>query len=622
MGRRSRTMVPYSLLVLLLFSPLSVAHPQCLDASPPSPASSPLTLCTQYSDFGCCTPEKEAKLLEQYQLVQHRMLQGDWKRCQGHVKGLLCQQCTPLAAHVFDAESSTSNADPRVLPGLCTDYCHQFYDKCRDIVWFLDPNLAASAAFHNKTSFCQKTSISDMGYCYPKFVYKNEETSKPAVQSSASSETGCLCLKRVADKLANPIFARHAGDNSGRLFVGEQRGLVYIIYPQTKQRLPSPFLDVSSKVILVSYFGDERGLGGMAFHLNFSTNGRVFVYYNVPLSAEESRKLRGKFGLRKWDHKSVLSEMHVLADDPNKVDPASEKVLLEVDQPYANHNGGELFFLDDGYLYLFLGDGGYAGDPHNSAQNTSRLLGKVLRLDVDTPSDNPQRAYSIPPDNPFVHEAGARPEIFAYGVRNIWRCGVDMGDPQTGSGRGRVLCGDVGQSLYEEVDLLKKGANYGWRAREGYECYDKTVCNQIGEEDLPVFVYNHTVGQSITGGQFYRGCRSPSLNGKYIYGDYQSKVKRLFALEETEAGQWRNSDVTMCGADMCTAPLTNVVDQYILSFDLDQQGEVYMLTSSDSLSRRETGAIYMFVDPASNKTAGDCAVIGTQQQTQTFQGRP
>ncbi|KAK7504145.1 hypothetical protein BaRGS_00004449 [Batillaria attramentaria] len=288
--------------------------------------------------------------------------------------------------------------------------------------------------------------------------------------------------------------------------------------------------------------------------------------------------------------------MHVSSSDTNKADPSTEKVLLEVNQPYANHNGGEMFFLDDGYLYVFLGDGGKAGDPHNLAQDLTSLLGKVLRLDVDTPPSG-DKPYSIPGDNPFVGKEGARPDIFAYGVRNIWRCGVDTGDRNTGAGKGRVLCGDVGQSMYEELDLLKKGANYGWRAREGDECYDVDMCKQLDPKELesPVYVYDHTVGKSVTGGQFYRGCESPSLNGKYLYGDYM--VGRLFSLEEASSGGWVNEDITMCGTDTCKDGLTNHVDTYIVSFGLDQKGEVYMLSTPSSRPSVSDGGLYKIVDP-------------------------
>ena len=324
--------------ILLIAFPQTLAHPQCLDASPPAPASSPLTMCTQYSKFGCCSPQQEEELLEQYRAVEHRLSDTDWARCHGYVKDLLCQRCTPLAAHVYDAEGDSAS-HPRALPGMCTDYCYEFYAKCRVVVWFLDPSLASTLTFQTNVSFCQQMRISDMGYCYPDFKYQ-ANNSEPAALTP-SSQPGCLCLESVATGLANPIIARHAGDGTGRLFVGEQRGVVYIVYPRTKERRPRPFLNITDKLLLSYHFGDERGLGGLAFHPDFARNGRVFVYYNAPLTAEEKQDLKGVLG-RKWDHKVRLVEMRVLAGDPDTVDPDWENVLLEVNEPFANHNGGEV----------------------------------------------------------------------------------------------------------------------------------------------------------------------------------------------------------------------------------------------------------------------------------------
>ncbi|XP_076443138.1 HHIP-like protein 1 isoform X2 [Babylonia areolata] len=589
-GRRLWLMTPALLTTLCL----TTAHPQCVDSTPPGPSTSPLTLCSHYRSSSCCSPHQERDILDVFLSLQHRLSSVDWDRCERYIQELLCARCSPFSAHMFDGQSR------RPLPGLCPDYCREFYSRCGDVTWFLDPALAASLRLHTHAEFCHNSTVSDMNYCFSgeRQAAEKEEKEEGQAAASVSSEEGCVCLEPlVVSGLANPILARHAGDGSGRLFVGEQRGVVWAVDPVSRQRSDTPFLNVSSRLLLTSRY-DERGLGGLAFHPRFSSNGRVFVYYNAPLTAgdltEEERKVR-----RRWDHVSRLSELRV--QEGAVVDPAWEKVLLEVHQPFANHNGGEVFFLGDGYLYLFLGDGGYAGDPYNLAQNKSWLLGKVLRLDVDTPSDHPDRPYSIPADNPFMEhpDPSARPEIFAYGLRNTWRCGVDMGDPYTGRGRDRVLCGDVGQAKYEEVDFLKKGANYGWSAREGFHCYKDNLCNHIGKEEMPVFAYNHTVGQSVTGGQFYRGPCSPALNGKYIFGDYQSG--RLFSLQESDDGSWQSSDVKLCSSDLCSDGLTNDLQKYILSFGLDQRGEVYILTSNSSLPMTADGAVYRIVDPRSSK---------------------
>lgn len=581
--------------------PMASGHPQCANADPPFAPSGNLTLCPEYSQFGCCSLHAENELLELYQHVQHRLKAEDWQRCQDYTRELLCQRCSPVSAHLFDTEIAEATA--RKLPGLCPNYCSHFYTTCRDIVWFIDEDLATSVTFQSKEMFCEHAQISDMDYCFPDFAESQKSGEASSGHQHTHTEAVCLCLEPVMTGLAGPLFGRHAGDGTGRMFVAEQQGLIYIVHPTTKTRLPKPFLDITEKILLSFNFGDERGLIGLAFHPDFAHNGRFFVHYNAPLEsqAELTEKERG-FGVI-FQHVTRVSEMHVSATDANMADHTTERILLQVNKPYANHNGGELFFRDDGYLYIFLGDGGKAGDPHNQAQDLTSLLGKVLRLDVDKPPSG-NLSYAIPSDNPFVDQAGVRPEIYAYGVRNIWRCGVDPGDKITGAGRDRVLCGDVGQSLYEEVDLLKKGANYGWRAWEGDHCYDRDMCQQLDptKVEMPVYVYDHTVGKSVTGGQFYRGCRYPSLDGKYIYGDYM--VGKLFSLEETSNGTWVNKDISMCDDDRCNNGLTNRVDTYITSFGLDQDGEVYVLSSPSGKTNVPDGGLYRIVDPVSTK--GKC----------------
>ncbi|KAK2170689.1 hypothetical protein LSH36_1g16004 [Paralvinella palmiformis] len=201
------------------------------------------------------------------------------------------------------------------------------------------------------------------------------------------------------------------------------------------------------------------------------------------------------------------------------------------------------------------------------------LLGSVLRLDIDHYTSS--HPYSIPSDNPFVNENGSRPEIFAYGIRNIWRCDVDEGDPETGYGRGRIICGDVGQGAYEEIDIIKRGRNYGWNSREGFECYRKDKCGKIGPEEFPIYAYSHSVGKSVTGGHVYRGCLNPNLHGLYVYGDYVNG--KLFRLKETVSSgsggsSWENKELTMCGEDVCFNGLVSQYEKNILSFGEDDDG--------------------------------------------------
>lgn len=303
---------------------------------------------------------------------------------------------------------------------------------------------------------------------------------------------------------SRPVDIQHAGDGSNRLFVLEQH--------EGRIRSFQNDQGVTSADIFLEINGigteDEEGLLGLAFHPDFESNGFFFVNY----SARNPRR-------------SVISRFNIAPTNPNVADPTSELVILEVIQPYPNHNGGQLFFHpDDGFLYIGLGDGGSGGDPDDNGKDPKTLLGSILRIDVNNASEaNP---YEIPADNPFVGNTdGFKEEIFAYGLRNPWRMSVD---PETGN----IWAGDVGQSAREEIDIIENGGHYGWNTMEGMLCFPSSVnCNRSGL-DLPVWEYNRGVGTSVTGGYVYRGTRVPELIGKYIYGDFVSR--RIWALTVTD----------------------------------------------------------------------------------------
>ncbi|MCS6917117.1 MAG: PQQ-dependent sugar dehydrogenase, partial [Chitinophagales bacterium] len=347
-------------------------------------------------------------------------------------------------------------------------------------------------------------------------------------------------LHLVASGLEAPVGLEVANDGSNRLFVVEQKGTIRII--RDGKVLPEPFLDVSGRLDKLNPMYSEKGLLGLAFHPNYKINGRFFVYYSAPAN---------KKGI---NHRSILSEFRVSANPDRAL--TQERILLEVPQPESNHNGGQLAFGPDGYLYIGLGDGGGAGDKHGAignAQNLTNLLGKILRIDVDT-----AQGYRIPPDNPFIGTR-ARHEIWAYGLRNPWRFSFDR---QTGE----LFCGDVGQNEYEEVNLIKKGRNYGWRLMEGLECFNPpTDCNKSRLEP-PLAVYSHSEGRSITGGFVYRGKQSPAWQGKYVFGDWTGKI---FMLSKSAAtGTWQRYSVTLA---------SNEKDLYINSFGQDESGELYVV---------------------------------------------
>lgn len=298
-----------------------------------------------------------------------------------------------------------------------------------------------------------------------------------------------ISLEPVVGGLDHPVSVTHAGD--ARLFITEQPGRVRIF--DGTRLLPEPFLDIRPLVL----YGGEQGLLSVAFDPDFATNGFFYVDYTA----------------RAGNGDTVIARYSVSSSDPNRADPASARVLLTIDQPFVNHNGGQLQFGPDGFLYIGMGDGGSGGDPGNRAQNLNELLGKLLRIDVRNTS-----GYTVPASNPFVGHAGARGEIWAYGLRNPWRFSFDRTT-------GDLWIADVGQGDWEEIDFQPAssigGENYGWRRMEGTHCFNpSTNCGDVSFV-LPVLEYGHDDGAcSITGGYVYRGARYPRLVGTYVYGDY------------------------------------------------------------------------------------------------------
>jgi len=339
-------------------------------------------------------------------------------------------------------------------------------------------------------------------------------------------EADVISLLPIATGLDLPVAITHANDS--RLFITLQRGQI-VIYDGT-QILPKPFLDIRSRVLCCG----ERGLLSVAFHPNYSQNGFFFVYYT---------DLNGDINIARYK----------VSADLNVADPNSALILKTIPhRDFANHNGGQLAFGPDGFLYAGTGDGGSGGDPNNNGQNLQALLGKLLRLDVDNGSPY------IPPLNPFVGRTDALPEIWAYGLRNPWRFSFDrtLGD---------LFIGDVGQNSWEEVDFQPSmsagGENYGWRIMEGFHCYNATTCAQTGLT-LPVIEYGHTNGAcSITGGYRYRGLRSSRLSGMYIYGDYCNGI--IWGATHMPVGSWSPEQLT-------DAPFN------ITAFGEDLAGEMYV----------------------------------------------
>lgn len=353
-------------------------------------------------------------------------------------------------------------------------------------------------------------------------------SSSPGTPASPQS----IALQPVVSGLSNPLGLEPSPDGSNRLFVVEQGGTILII--QNGALLPAPFLDISSKVTT----GGEMGLLGVTFHPQFAQNGKFYVNY--------VRTVAGQI-------QSVIAEYAASAANPNQADPLSERILLTVDQVgnFGNHKAGQLAFGPDGFLYFGLGDGGSEDDPFGNGQNTQTLLGKMMRIDVN--STSPGLQYGIPPDNPFVG-GGGLPEIYAVGFRNPWRFSFDHAT-------GRLAVGDVGQDKFEEVDIVQKAGNYGWSVMEGMHCFNPSSnCNMTGLA-LPIAEIPHPEGEAVLGGFVYHGSALASFQGQYIFGDLNGKI---WSLQEGPPNTFTRSLLLDTGLSLS-------------SFGQDQNGELYVV---------------------------------------------
>jgi len=340
-----------------------------------------------------------------------------------------------------------------------------------------------------------------------------------------------------------PLLLTHAGDGTNRVFVGIQQGILHVFPNDQNAEQTKVFLDISKK----TFYSDkenEQGLLGFAFHPDYKKNGEFFLFYT----------------LKKDKTTNVISRFKVSKDNPDQADLASEEVIFSIKRPFWNHDGGTICFGPDGYLYIALGDGGAANDPMKNGQNLKTLLAKVLRIDVNQKSDG--KAYGIPKDNPFVGKSDALPEIWAYGVRNFWRISFDRKT-------GKLWAGEVGQNLYEEINIIEKGGNYGWSVRESLHPFGGKGVGPRKDLIEPIWEYHHNIGRSITGGHVYRGKLLPELDGYYLYGDYVST--KIWALKYDESKQ----------RVVANRPIPDP-NAAILSFGEDEHGEVYFMRETPS----------------------------------------
>jgi glucose/arabinose dehydrogenase len=400
-------------------------------------------------------------------------------------------------------------------------------------------------------------------------------------------------LELVAEGFAAPVALIPVPDGSGRMFVADQVGIIYVL-TEEGERLDEPFLDLSDRMIELREGFDERGLLGLALHPEYEQNGRFFVYYSAPLRDE---------GPSGWDHTSHISEFMVSEDDENLADLESERIILQVDQPQFNHNAGQIAFGPDGYLYIPLGDGGGANDtgeghpPLGHGQDISTLLGSILRIDVDG-----QEPYGIPEDNPLVGEEG-EDEIWAYGLRNPYMISFDAG------GDRELFAADAGQDLWEAVYIVERGGNYGWNIKEGSHCFNPDEPQEIPDEcpDTgphgeplidPVIEYPHLnqedgIGLVVVGGFVYRGEALEGFEGRYIFGDWSTSFTEgdgqllVASPPENDGEMWEVEELDIVDQDELGA--------FLLSFGQDESNELYVLTSESPFPGGESGRIYRIV---------------------------
>jgi glucose/arabinose dehydrogenase len=431
------------------------------------------------------------------------------------------------------------------------------------------------------------------------------ELSASALGPSPIGAPIAIGVEAVATGFVSPVQLVQAPGNNGRRFVVDQIGLIWALNP-AGQRMPEPFLDIRSKITPLSPGYDERGLLGLAFHPDFARNGRFFVFYTAPPGPNTPAG---------YNNRTTIAEYRTQGGQQIHADAATERIVLQVEHPQSNHNGGTIAFGPDGFLYISIGDGGagndvalghvedwYAFNAGGNGQDlTSNLLGNILRIDVDDGTP-----YAIPPSNPFVGEAGLD-EIWAYGFRNPYRFSFDMG------GSHALLVGDAGQELWEEVSRVVRRGNYGWNVKEGTHCFDAAnptvsaaTCPSVDPttgETLrdPVIEFANAkqaggLSLTVVGGNVYRGRRVPALAGMYVFGGATSSFTgpdgRVFASPQQDDGLWTIHELLVDGTDR--------IGYVVKGFGQDREGEVYIMATKTLGPTGTTGTVLKIVQPGND----------------------
>ncbi|XP_020096404.1 HIPL1 protein-like [Ananas comosus] len=612
-------MAPLFPLLLIFLLPSCYSLPLCTDSRYPVALNAPLTFCGfANGSSSCCNTTNDDAIASQF-----KSMNISDSACASVVKSILCAKCNPYSGDLFNVQPNV-----RTVPFLCNstvssnNFCTTVWNSCKDVTIKDSPfsqitpgsSSKLTDTYKTEGDFCAANSGSSGGQLV---CFDGSSASFNSAQTSLPPNG--LCLERI-DNGTYINMVPHP-DRSNRVFVSNQAGKIWLAAVpdpassggKLQYDEADPFLDLSDVV----HFDNEFGLLGLAFHPSFPTNGRFFVSYSCDSSQSPSScsgrcscnsdsncdpsKLGTDNGAQPCQFFSVIAEYSANSSSSTPSEaktarPIEVRRIFTVGLPYTTHHGGQILFGPaDGYLYFMMGDGGNDGDPFNFAQNKRSVLGKILRLDVDNmPSSNSVNNvtlwgnYSIPKDNPSTEDSGLLPEIWAFGFKNPWRCSFDSGRPSY------FFCGDVGQESYEEIDLVTKGGNYGWRVYEGFNLYTppwspggNTSVSSINPI-FPVMGYYHTniskVGSaSVTGGFVYRSMTDPCLYGRYIYADLYGTI--WTGLETPEAsGNYtstlipyscsKNSPIACDIVAGSTSPSLG----YIFSFAEDNQKDIYLLT--------------------------------------------
>ncbi|CAA7043289.1 unnamed protein product [Microthlaspi erraticum] len=626
-------MLHRSLVFLLLscFSLSSWALPLCSDSRAPLEVNSTVSFCP-YKDKTCCDTKEDSNLNKQFQAMNI----SD-KACASVVKSILCSKCDPFSSDLF-----SDNSDQQSVPILCNsstkDFCTETWETCQNVS-ISDSLFAASlqgragAPANNKTSkladlwqsktdFCSAfggEASSNETLCFngePVTLNNNNNNTTSPLDKAPSG----LCLEKIGN--GSYLNMVPHPDGSNRAFFSTQPGVVFLAgLPDQDSAgvldvdLSSPFVDLTDEI----HFDIEFGMMGMAFHPKFASNGRFFASFNCDKSKWpgctgrcacnsdvncDPSKLTPDSGSQPCQFQTVIAEYTTngTSSDPSKAKnakPTEVRRIFTMGLPFTSHHAGQILFGPDGYLYFMMGDGGGGADPYNFSQNKKSLLGKIMRLDVDNiPSASEISKmglwgnYSIPKDNPFREDKELEPEIWAVGLRNPWRCSFDSSRPSY------FMCADVGQDAYEEVDLITKGGNYGWRVYEGPELFHpesspggNTSAKSINTI-FPVMGYNHSEvdssgkSASVTGGYFYRSETDPCIAGMYLYADlYGNGVWAGIEMPANSGNFVTNRTTFSCAGDSpmkCSdSPGSSGLSLgYVFSFGEDNKKDIYLLTSN------------------------------------------